>query len=272
MCGRRSRQNRTLGDQGKLRRWSVSAGEEAPKYQWKIDMVRYKGQYLILIALVAGSVFTAGCASMIGFGIGYASDNSARSRTQIATALPLEPGVAITAIMKDSTLESGRYVGYCGPGSFQSADSAQTNNVLPYYGESIESVDTSGAASKYAFDGFFFHRIGQDWIPFMSVTDSYGFAGDVDLRSLLKLRRSEGTEISQSEFRNAFADRRLPSLSCIIITDSSRTAPIPLDEIDHLEAPLKKGAAKRGLLIGLIIDTVFWTTTYIVALTNWPAD
>jgi hypothetical protein len=234
-------------------------------------MTPYKNYYLIIVFVFP--VVIAGCASVIGFGIGYTIDQSAKSRTRIASALPLEPGAAIIAVLKDSTQYSGQYEGYCGPGSFEAGDTAYlANNILPYYGEQIEAIDTMGVISRYIFNGFFFHREGQAWIPLMTVSRADNSTRNVDLRSLRDLRSGDGTEIIQSDMRKAFAEMKVPPLSCLVISDSSLMSPIPLREIDHLEAPVKKDAAKRGLLIGLIIDTVFWTTTYIVALTNWPAD
>ncbi len=236
-------------------------------------MANRKFYNLIIMTVMASLPLFTGCAGMIGFGIGYSSDQSTKPKTRIASALPLEPGATIIAVMKDSTQNSGQYIGYCGSGLRAPGDTVLTpNNILPYYGETIEAVDTLGITSRYIFNGFFFHQEGQTWAPFMTVTNPDDSSIQVDLRSLRELENSEGTAISQRDIQNAFADMKVPPLACLVISDSSRAAPIPLDEIDHLEAPLKRDAARRGFLIGLVAGAVVWASLYTIGLTNWHGD
>jgi hypothetical protein len=106
----------------------------------------------------------------------------------------------------------------------------------------------------------------------MSVTNPDDSSIQVDLRSLRELRNGEGIIISQNDIQNAFRNMKVPPLSCLVMSDSSRTSPISLEEIDHLEAPLKRDAARRGFLIGLVAGAVVWASLYTIALTNWHGD
>ncbi len=229
---------------------------------------------LTLIIIPACTLVFSGCATLIGLGVGYSSDRSAPSEIRIASAMGLQLGTPITAVMIDSTHRSGLYDGYCSlwpTGAVDSAASAD-DDVLPYYGEPVEISDTLGVTREYMFWSYFFRKHGQDWIPCVNLTGPGDSTVQFDLARIRELRRCDGAVVDREWLMAEFAGGHMPPSSGIVIRDSASAQAIPLVWIDHLEAPVKKHGAIRGLMIGLTMDLIFWVSTTVIALHNWPED
>jgi hypothetical protein len=227
----------------------------------------------VLIMVIASIALFSGCASLIGLAVGVSSDASTPSKTRIASALPLERGAKITAIMNDSSSKSGEYFGFAGTISNEISDSSSGQScILPFLYEPITIIDTSGLKVASYFGGFYYHRDKQNWIPFIDVGSPDGTSKmSFNLYSLEELKREDNI-IARNEILTAFSGQNIPASSAILIKNSKRLSAIPLSDVDYLEAQQKRDAAKRGLIYGIIVDIVIWTSLSVMVLNNWPQD
>ncbi|HBC45616.1 MAG TPA: hypothetical protein DEO84_10290 [candidate division Zixibacteria bacterium] len=211
---------------------------------------------VLMISIAASAVVFYGCATFIAGGIGAIADQSSEKTIRIAMGglFSVERGTSIIAILTDSSKVAGKYFGFAGifPDSIQLSNPVSEDSMaMPYYCEPIMLTESSGRERRCLYDGFFYHRDKDKWIPQVAGY-SDGISQVLDLDKISAIKDSRDKIISGSWMINS-ANKTLVR-SAVIIKSISTSFAIPMSRIDHVEIKPNKHATEMGLLLGFVLD------------------
>ena len=228
---------------------------------------------IAVLSILAVLVFLfVGCASIIGLGVGLVVDNDKRGNSpniSMASFKGFEPGTTIIIREKDSTEFKCQYLGFA---RRVDSDSVLTQPqtlsdsvgaLMPYFGETITVIDTSGATATYRFLSFHYHFVDNEWVPRMAVGSNADSATDnISIYSINEIQIGDSHSISKAQIMEYVGGAGFPQNCEIFVKDSSGVKGIPINSIENIKMPRpprSKSHWMTGLIVGFCIDAVIFT-------------
>jgi hypothetical protein len=214
-----------------------------------------------ILTFVAVMVFGAlilqwcGC-SVIGLGIGAASDSKKPSQIQGWEVEKVDPGKTVTLVLRDSSRIKGKFIGL---ERLQDQEYAETYDqarelkpdgvVLPKLDDTV-SITTK---TEKKFEGEFF---GFDHGYILLRIVGRNMTNQVSMNNIKSIEQKNGNAIGQTMIEKLLSDGRIPSSSVIVMKNELGKMRTNIEKVPLIRDPVRKNGKWIGLGIGVAIDAV----------------
>jgi len=225
---------------------------------------------MIIVVVMAASLAMSlsGCC-LIGLGVGAIVDSSKPDSAYVPAgkAQTLKPGKTITVTKLDGEAVTGAYLGMdfvtvTDYYETKYADAQKLNKdrcALPDLSQSITIIDTNSRRWDVEFRGFSRDFGGREYLLFRNLGQV--IPNRVSLWSVSGIADSQGNIIQTDTLSQLINDRKIPTLSTLLIRSENDRIQIPTGEIEMVQYKLKHHGALTGFLIGACVDVIVVVAT-----------